>query len=326
MRSARSNFKSRLGRRPGPGTRTCRTFPACHLFACEPQQKPPWYSRCACPARRHVQAGTAMNQEDKDRFFAGSSTWNEHFQQPGSWTTRYKADLSGQKLWEDNATGESGAEVYDDVDLSGCDLHDADFGAPGGFDLTRASFAYSNVRGCNLAGAVLTDADFTEADLTEAVLDGATLDRTNLATTTLTGAVLARSRPWRARLFQPPAHAPTPPVTTNTIGSVGDLVGEHSPLVGGRAKNSTATLYYRGESQRFALAARPVMRRRVPQGPGGSYVARSLMTRLPEAFEGASGPALATRWYWRNDAWTRAHDSLDVTRNCPLWVGPLFRV
>ena len=264
------------------------------------------------------------NPADVSLFEQGVDAWNdvleERLDDPTSvWrNTRYAADLSGESLgqrasrrWDrDTATFDT-LLSYPRAELSFCDLRGTDFKVPLiGYDFRAADFVGADLRGADLSDADLQNAGFLAANLRGAVLRDARLDGARLESCDLIGADLARTSPWRARLFErEPPRVDFEWPDGSSIGSVSDLIAVCSGL---HQRKTTLPLrfYFRGEAQLWKLRPSVVRSRRLRNTEG--HMLTELMTGRPHDF-GHVRQAI--------DQWVLAQHHglktrlLDVTRN-----------
>ena len=216
------------------------------------------------------------------------------------------ADLEGASLGRTNLEGASlksaklpGARLryanlkdacFDKADLADVYL----FGA----DLTRTTFRDANLRGANLGNTTLENTDLQNANLADAILERAELHNAYLAGTT----------PWKSVLFQQSnITARQREGQLKTVTSIEDLLSEIRKL---QQIHSTATLYFRGESQSQWVLRPSVMRSSVSMAEGSMLT--DLISRRPEEFN-STNSALA-QWVLAQHHGLRTR-FLDITRN-----------
>lgn len=136
-----------------------------------------------------------------------------------------------------------------DSDLSNANLFGTNLA---GADLRRSNFTGTNLRGSNLEGADLQGANLSDANLRSAHLrntnlTNADLVNANLIDAEITGAIFARSEPWKAVLYPPESSSGQRCTRTHEpITSTKVLLREIRTL---RDSHSESVFYFRGESK-----------------------------------------------------------------------------
>ena len=193
-----------------------------------------------------------------------------------------------------------------------------------GANLSRVDFIETNLRGAKMLGTVLRDTCFFQSDLTnaefgvgylgEANFSSAILEDTDLAGTNLTGADLAWSRFWQARLYPDSSEvAKSVPPKVKKIGSVADLIENCFEL---RKHYRGLALYFRGERD-SAWALRPSVMRPSKDGKfklraHEGEMLRELISRRPGDFGGMTSALEQMVVAQHHELKTRL---LDVSRN-----------